>query len=209
MNPWWQDPGFVAVLVLTAVVVVGFVIGAARNRRLLADYLARLRGPLLKYADPASARRLGTSGYHIIVPKAKRPFRKIDVFIFAQPREFVFYWVANRVRGRGDRLYVHVTLQRAPRWEVHAGPEAQRPREPGGTPWEAYDVSPWPGPLYSTEEPNDKLREYLDEIARLVPRLYQVRIQRKAPHISLLLPLDDHLTPQTFGRLLDLLGRVP
>ncbi len=206
---WWRDPGFTTVLIVTAIVVAGFILGTVRNRRLLEEYLARLRGPILQHADKASARRLGTSGYHILVPKAKRPFRKLDVFIFVQPREFLFYWLFNLLRGRGDRIYLHVTLHRPPIQEVRAGPHVERPSLPERTDWQEASSSPWQGPLYTEGELTPSMRQFLYELAQHVPHVYQLAIRRKAPHISLIVPLRDLPDVQTVHRLLALLARVP
>ena len=206
---WWRDPGFTTVLIVTAIVVVGFIVGTVRNRRLLEEYLARLRGPLLQYADKASARRLGTSGYHILVPKAKRPFRKIDALLFVQPREFLFYWLVNRLRGRGDRLYLHVTLLRPPVQEVRAGAHAERPTQEEGTAWHRVATSPWRGPLYVHGEPSSAMTQFLEKLAHHVPHLYQLTLRRKAPHISLVIPLRDLPDVQAVEHLFALLAQIP
>lgn len=202
----WGSAGFQVVLAVTALVVIGFVIGTIRNRRLQEEYLARMRGPLLTYGEKATARRLGTSGYHIIVPKAKWPFRKMDVLIYLQPREFLFYWWLNLLLGRGDRLYLQVTLQRPPLQEVHVG--TPPPSQEGGA-WQRQESALWRGALYAKGPLTAEMAEFLQHLAAVVPRLTTLTLRHKAPHVTCTVPLAALPDVHTVDRFFEVLRSIP
>ncbi len=203
---WTDDPGFVAILLLTFALGLGFMFGALRNKRLLELYVQRLRPAFLAHAGKATARRLGTSGYHVSAPNAKKPFRAIEAMIFVQPREFTPYWLFNVLRGRGDRLFLHVTLRHPPAQRVLAGPGVRPPAQEDA--WQTHP-SPWPGTLYAVGDPTPEMEDFLHQVAALLPHLSQISIRAEAPHISLLVPMRDLDTPQKAREVLDLLARVP
>lgn len=208
--PMGNISGFEVVLAVTGVVVLGFVVGTIRNRRLLEEYLSRLRGPLLTYGEKASARRLGTSGYHIIVPKAKPPFRKIDAMIYVQPREFIFYWGLNWLRRRGDRLYLHVTLMRPPLQQVIAGRRVSVPPAPQPpNSWGRESLALWGKPVYARGSLAPEMAHFLSQLADAFPQVDMLHLRRKAPHITCEIPLSSLPDVHAMDRLFALMRKVP
>lgn len=202
----WGSAGFQLVLAVTVLVIVGFVIGTIRNRRLLEEYLARLRGPLLTYGEKATARRLGTSAYHIIVPKAKWPFHKMDVMVYLQPREFIFYWWLNMLRGRGDRVYLQLTLQRPPLQELRVG--SHPPSSEEGK-WQQQETDLWRAPLYVKGSLTPEMKEFLQRLAATVPQLTALTVRRKAPHVTCIVPLAALPDVHTVDRFFEVLRAIP
>ncbi len=205
---WTHDPGFVAVIALAVLLGLGFIYGTVRNRRLLELYLQALRPALLRHAGKASARRLGTSGYRIVTRNVKPPFRQIDALIYVQPREILPYWLFNLLRGRGDRVYLQIALQRAPRINLQAGPLGGRPADLPKVSWREIPDSPWRGVMYATGDLEPGLRRRLEELAALLPSLEHLSIRRAAPHVSLVFPARVLMSPETVEEVLRVVGRI-
>lgn len=181
---WTQDPGFMAILAMTFALGAGFIYGTIRNRHLQEHYLQAIRPAVLGYARHASARRLGTSGYHIIAPNARPPFKKIDVLIYLQPRELSLYWLFNRLRGRGDRTFIQIFLQKSPSVDVLAGLKVTPPSTETKQ-WKTAP-SPWGDTLYTTARLTNAQVERLRALAELLPDVQQMSIQHAGPHINII-----------------------
>ncbi len=181
---WTHDPGFMAILALTFAIGAGFIYGTIRNRRLQEHYLRALTPAILKVARHPSARRLGTSGYHVIATNARPPFKKIDVLIYLQPRELSVYWLFNVIRGRGDRVFMQIVLQRPPHVDVFAGPKVTPPATKTSS-WKQLP-SPWEGPLFATKNLTAAQEERLRALSQVLPEVEQMSIQHTSPHINLI-----------------------
>ncbi len=201
---WTQDPGFVAVIVLTMLLAAGFVYGAIRNRRLLELYLHALRPIILRHARKASARRLGTSGYRVIATDVRPPFRQIDALIYVQPREILPYWLFNRLRGRGDRVYLQVSLRRSPRLALQAGRLGRQSADISS--WQEIPSSPWPVPLYATSDLDADTRNRLEKLAALLPNLEHLSVRQTSPHVSLIFPAQTLTEPEKVATALRILA---
>lgn len=206
-NTWTHDPGFVAVIAVALVLAAGFIYGTVRNRRLLEEYLRALQPVILRYARKASARRLGTSGYRVITRDVKPPFRNIDVLIYVQPREILPYWLFNLARGRGDRVYLQVSLRRPPRLSLQTGRVEKEPEGISPTVWQEVTPSPLPGPLYVAGDLDAEALNRLEELAGLLPGLEHLSVRHTSPHVSLVVPARVLTFPERVEKALRLLAR--
>ncbi len=203
---WTHDPGFMAILALTFAIGAGFIYGTLRNRRLQEHYLQVITPAILSYARHPSARRLGTSGYHIIATNVRPPFKKIDVLIYLQPRELSVYWLFNLLRGRGDRVFIQMMLQRSPKVDVLAGPKVTPPSN-SNLSWKQFP-SPWEGPLFATKKLTAAQEDRLRALAQQMPDLEQLSIQHTSPHLNIITSANFLKSPKTAQNTFRALAQV-
>jgi hypothetical protein len=62
------------------------------------------------------------SGAHLVVAKARGPFRSMEVIYLLVSREILPLWIFNRLRGKRDELIIKASLKQVPVEEVEVAP---------------------------------------------------------------------------------------
>jgi len=112
-----------AVIALSILLVVWYVVGAWLNRRRALSILRWVREGVRGLGGQATMRWLGrTSGFQVSVKGAKRPFKKIEMMVLLEPREVLLLWLFNRLRGRRDMMSFKADLRTRPKAELEIVP---------------------------------------------------------------------------------------
>ena len=212
--------------ILTAAIVATFLgwyfIGAAINRRRIAEAARWVHRGLDIYRDPtpdrtkASIKWLSTNAFNIMLEGARPPFSGLVATVLLQSRDMVTVWLTDRLSGRRDLLLLRCEFQRQPIWGV----EIFRPRSVlAGDARRLATTEGWP------VEPSDQAdlltahgggkagelcRELLEALGDEHRRLVRLAVRRQAPHLTLALDLPDPAAsdPQETMRLAERLATI-
>lgn len=128
-----------AVVIVSAVTFVWWLIGSLLNRRRGAELVRAIRAELPKLGGNATIRWFGGSGFQIDVAKLDRGMARLQVVGLLEARDLPLVWFYKRFSGQRDRLVVQADFQRPPRRlgaeseaGLASGPEdSPRPLLPG------------------------------------------------------------------------------
>lgn len=109
------DIGQWIVIGLSAFLFVWYMLAGAANRKQGIAIFRWLRTGLSELGEVSSAEWIGASnmGARLAVKKAIKPFRRVEARYLLEPREFLPYWLINRLRGKRDEVSVRLTLRTA------------------------------------------------------------------------------------------------
>jgi hypothetical protein len=133
-----MNPGTLAVIVLSALLVVWYVTGHFYNRcrgRLLRGWLA---GQLDALGGERQEGWIGSpaTGARISVKHAAPPFRRLEITFLLANREIPFLWLLDRLRRRQDRIIIRGTLRSPRRGEVTVRPDGRTESQSQSWTWE-------------------------------------------------------------------------
>jgi hypothetical protein len=103
-------------------------VAAYVNRRRGVRTFQWLKPGVQSLGEIAEARWMGSSGSgaRLMVPKAKRPFQRLEVIFLLETRELLPLWLLNRLRGKRDTLIFRAQLRSNPAGEVEFLPRGDR-----------------------------------------------------------------------------------
>ncbi len=115
-----MDLGQTIVVYLGVALLLWYAGAAFYNRKLGVRVYRWLQPGLGSLGEITRAKWLGSSGSgaRLLVGKAARPFRQVEVAFLLETRELLPLWLLNRSRGRRDRLIVRADLRSAPAGEL-------------------------------------------------------------------------------------------
>lgn len=126
------------VIGLSFFLFVWYILIGALNRKQGIAIFRWLRNGLSELGYVSSAEWIGASnmGARLTVKKANTPFRRVEAHYLLEPREFLPYWLINRLRGKRDEVSVRLTLRiafqgkleivRSPSRDVKPRPEVEQ-----------------------------------------------------------------------------------
>jgi hypothetical protein len=188
------DTGQWIAISLSALLGAWYFVGAIINRRRGVATYHWLRAGLEQVGKISEAKWIGSSGSgaRLVVEKANKPFRRIEIVFLLESREIMPIWLFNRIRNKKDELIMQATLKQVPDQEVESALSGDRKlkgllSDPGNklNPFnvvsapEGFDIIRRGG---QDEERLGSLREFLKKYDDSV---FQVSLRRQVPHLIL------------------------
>jgi hypothetical protein len=200
------DIGQWIVIALSAFLFLWYFLAGSLNRKRGTAAYRWLRQGMETIGKISDAEWIGASnmGARLTVKKAKKPFRRVESHYLLEPREFLPYWLASRLKGKRDEVLISAVLRIVPKESL----EIQR--EAGKRPGQLADsgrIDPGFQLVGSELEDTqllDKVNNFLAEYGETVERIV---IQRNSPHLEIyarIKPLLDSPAESYFGILLTL-----
>ena len=178
------DLGQWIVIALSAFLFLWYFIANAMNRRRGTEIYRWLHRALEAVGEISGAEWIGAAnmGARLAVKRAKKPFRRVEAHYLLEPREFLPYWLVNRLKGKRDEVLIRMDLRVAPKGSL----EVQRKRPSRSDPPTASShIQPGYELVYSDlDDPGllDKINHFLVENGGTVKRMI---IQRNNPHLEI------------------------
>ncbi len=180
------------VILLSILLAAGFVWGLHANRRLVRQLYRQMEDALRAWGTIARVRWLGgaTSGLHVQVENCPAPWRRMEVILLLEPREFLPIWLwARWVRGQRDALLLRVVLRRNPStewewrvrtWQPLRGFPPPRAQE-GFAACSLAGFQGWCRPQVDAEA----LQHWSPLLTRYARHLRALSLRRQKPHLIL------------------------
>lgn len=187
---------------------VWFVIGGVINRRKGVATYQWLREALERIGQVTEARWIGSSGSgaRMVLGRAAKPFRRVEVVFLLESREIMPLWLVNRLRDKRDEMILKATLRSVPTYQIELAREGDRKLRSFLAHDESRAFSQVPGPdgfLLARKGHVD--HRQLEQLVALVdayrPAVRQISVQRSPPHLIVrldLLPLMERDSGATF-----------
>lgn len=178
------DVGQWIIIALSAFLFLWYFYANTANRKQGIATYRWLRQCLEIYGKVSSAEWIGASnmGARLMVEKATSPLRRVQAHYLLEPREFLPYWLASRLRGKRDRVVIQGELRIPPNGSLEIRRVAAR------------HASTLPGDerihrdfqiVHADTESTSMMasvEEYLASSGSIVERIV---IRRHAPHLEL------------------------
>jgi len=173
--------------------LVAWYFGASmfNRRRGMATYQWLRRG-LEQVGDKIEAQWLGSSstGAKLVIPRAEKPYRRLESTYLLETREILPYWILTHLRGRRDGLMIKVVLRKVPktglvverldlRNKTELEPQDQKQVSELVDAPEGFTIARY-GP--GDPESEQRLREFLSEAGEPIER---ISLQQKSPHLEI------------------------
>lgn len=204
-----------AVIGLSVLLVVWYIVGWQMNRRRGEHLLRWIVQGLRTMGDQITVSRLGTSGFQVNLGKGQAPFKRIEATILLQPRDILLLWIFDLLRGRSDHLVFKATLRAWPRGEVEVMKTGRLSRhmlkDLDEETWACEETArglliAWRG------EKGQRQGEAISHLIEgLGPRLLRLSLSKKDPHLLVSLSLaglNERSAPFLFSSLKDLAQAV-
>jgi hypothetical protein len=195
--------GIAAAFGLAALFIAWYFIGAAINRRRIADAARWVNRGLEAFKEggqgksSVSIKWLATNAFNILLEGARPPFRAVVATVLLQSRDMVTVWMIDRVTGRRDILLLRCDLRKLPIW----GLEVFRPRSIlSGDARQRAKQEDWPVELspdgtllvaHGGGKAGQLCASLLREIGNEGRCLIRLGISRRSPHLMLAIDLPD------------------
>ena len=178
------DVGQWIIVALSAFLFLWYFFANTANRKQGIATYRWLRQALEIYGKVSKAEWIGASnmGARLMVEKAASPLQRVQAHYLLEPREFLPYWLASRLRGKRDRVVIRVELRIPPRSSL----EIRRisARHASTLPGDERIHQDFQVVHADTESTNmmASVEAYLASRGSIVERIV---IQRQAPHLEL------------------------
>lgn len=180
------------VIGLSALLVVWYFGASMFNRRRGMATYQWLRRGLEQVGDKIEGQWLGSSGtgVKLTIPRAEKPFRKLQTIYVLETREILPYWILTHLSGKRDKLTITATLRKIPKSKLVVGRKNQRkntelvPENQKQT----YEQLPAPEEFVilrqGSADPDYEqgLREFLDQAGESIER---ISLGAKSPHLEI------------------------
>ena len=189
-----MDTGQWIAISLSALLGAWYFVGAIINRRRGVAIYHWLRAGLEQVGKISEAKWIGSSGSgaRLVVGKANRPFRRVEVVFLLESREIMPIWLFNRLRKKQDEMILKAALTQVPGQEVESAPSGDRKLKgllsAPDNKLNPFNVVPAPEGFDiirrggQDEEGLDSLRGFLKKYSDSV---FQVSLRRQVPHLIL------------------------
>lgn len=204
-----MDTGQWIAIGLSAVLGAWYVVGALINRRRGVATYQWLQKGLEQIGKISEAKWIGSSGSgaRLLVTRAARPFRRIEIIFLLESREIMPIWLFNRLRDKQDEMILKAVLRKPPAWELEAAPEGDRklkgylsnPGE-GRTPFEQVSAPEGFSVLARRRSTTDDLEALSRFLAKYPKAVVQFSLRKQPPHLILRLkvpPVRQSVTAET------------
>jgi len=188
------DTGQWIAIILSGLLGAWYVAGGIINRRRGVAIYQWLRAGLERVGKISEAKWIGSSGSgaRLVVGKANKPFRRVEVVFLLESREIMPIWLFNRLRKKRDEMIMKANLTQIPDQEVETGLSGARKlndllsdRGNKLNPFSEVSAPDGFGIIRRgmlDEERLDALREFLTKYRDAV---FQFSLRRQMPHLIL------------------------
>ncbi len=190
------DAGQWAVIVLSAVLILGYIVGYYRNRQRAEAIVRWLYQDLAAYGpvETGAPLRGMASGGRLIVKRAKGPFSRIEILYILEPRENLLFWLIGRLQKRRDMLVCFIDYRKRPGLRAEVGLRGDRSFKQVAEQLAGAEIRPLSGssPLqmaFPARQPAEATARVETLCGRLTPALVQLTLQDSKPHLQLRLLL--------------------
>lgn len=181
-----------AVIILSAVLLAGYIRGYFHNRQKAEKALNWLLEGLKEWGKVSPGTKLPglVTGGRLIVEPASAPMRKIEALYLLAPRENPLFWLFYRLQRKREELIVWVTYYAAPERELEVARRgdprfASRLKAADKTVLRLMDAPPGLQMAYEAQGEAavpDNLRSFIQAHAR---ELEQLSLRPNKPHLFL------------------------
>ena len=205
------------VIIAVAVFMGWFALGMIYNLRRGDAILKWMQAGLPLIGQRTTFRWLGTSVAEMAIPKAKRPFLRLETLLVLRPRDVFWMTILALFQGRDDVLIFRAHLSTPPRLDLElADPKTWSGRaalnQVASRGWESTDyhglrlMSP-KGLLNLAATTLDQLA---DPMQSLSPRYVRLSLRRTAPNLEIHLPFPNPraIDAKAYFQSLSELGRA-
>lgn len=180
------------VIGLSALLVVWYFGASMFNRRRGMATYQWLRRGLEQVGDKIEGQWLGSSGtgVKLAIPRAEKPFRKLQTMYVLETREILPYWILTHLSGKRDKLIITATLRKTQKTTLVVGRTDQRKNTElvPENQKQAYEQLQAPeGFIILRQGPADpeseqRLREFLNQAGAPIER---ISLGGKTPHLEI------------------------
>lgn len=116
------------VIVVCAVLILGYILGYYYNRERARQIFAWLRQGLSTLGQVTIGEKLPgmATGGRLEVNQAAAPLKRVEVVYLLAPRENLLFWIFHLLQGRGDELIVWINYQSKPEQSIEVARRGDR-----------------------------------------------------------------------------------
>ena len=184
-----NDPFTLFIVALASILIIGYLIGRAVNRRRARAISAWLEPGMRALGGTPLVQAVNRTAFRVKITQARAPFSVVTASVVLLSREVLPIWLWERVHRNSDIVFFHLTLQRSPRIGVEivnptcelgrrGKAQAEHLQWPLATTRGAYHLYCPEGNTFGPLM-NNLLTQVAD--ARYVP--HRVAIRAHAPHV--------------------------
>lgn len=109
-----------AVIIISAALILGYILGYYYNRQRAEKIYLWLRQGLSTLGEVTTGAKLPgmSTGGRLEVNQASAPFRRLEVVYLLSPRENLLFWFFHKLQGKSDELIIWITYQARPEQTV-------------------------------------------------------------------------------------------
>lgn len=180
------------VIGLSALLVIWYFGASMFNRRRGIATYQWLRRGLEQVGEKIEGQWLGSSGTgaKLTIPRADKPFRKLQTMYVLETREILPYWILTHLSGKRDKLTITATLRKTPQIKVVVGRTNQSKdtsliQEDQKQTYEQLQAPEdfailWQGP--ADPESEQRLMDFLNQTGAPIER---ISLGGKSPHLEI------------------------
>jgi len=121
---------FEAIVILAAIFIIVYIVGAFRNRQLLVKYSKIVKKQLQPKSEYVGFRPLGSSGLRVLSNMNKEvPLSRIETAISLMDRENIMHYPLALLTKEHDRVTIWATLRAKPTFSLEIYSKTGRPSE--------------------------------------------------------------------------------
>lgn len=187
-----MDTGVWVISILSAILLVWYVVAHAWNRRIGVSTSEWLRKGLSAFGSLKEVRRMGSlaSAGQLVVQQAVEPFRSLEVVFLLEPRENLPFWIFTHLDGRRDTIVVRANMKTAPVQEFEVARSGERgiKKIPADLQKKPYELIAGPKEFELARRGRrdkaavDRLLAFLDCYREAIGR---ISVQSKEPHLTI------------------------
>jgi hypothetical protein len=180
------------VIVISAILILGYIRGYYYNRQRAGQILAWLEEGLKTFGPVSSGEKLPgmATGGRLEVKRAAAPLKRVEAVYLLAPRENLLFWLFHLVQGRRDELNLWITYQSKPEQELEVARPHDRQLESRLKDMDKIPLSVSTGPndlLVASEQKKDgllpgKVQSFLERYGKQV---YRLALRGNKPHLFL------------------------
>lgn len=180
------------VIVISAILILGYIRGYYYNRQRAEQILAWLEEGLKTFGPVSSGAKLPgmATGGRLEVKRAAAPLKRVEAVYLLAPRENLLFWIFHLIQGRRDELILWITYQSKPEQDVEAARPRDRQLESRLKDMDKRPLAVSNGPhglLVASEQKKDgvlpgKVQSFLE---RYGAKVYRLALRGNKPHLFL------------------------
>ena len=116
------------VIIISAVLILGYILGYYYNRQRAEKVFLWLRQGLSTLGAVTTGAKLPgmSTGGRLEVNQASAPFRRVEVVYLLSPRENILFWFFHKLQGKSDEVIIWVTYNARPEQAVEVARKGNR-----------------------------------------------------------------------------------
>lgn len=189
-----DDPFTMSLVVIATILVIGYLIGRAVNKRRAQTISDWLEPGLRSLGSAPVVQAVNRTAFRVKVTQARNPFAVVTATVVLISRESLPTWLWELLHRRQDLLVFHLTLKRSPAIEVEIVDPATEMGRRGEAQardhsWASADADAAYRVYHSPSTLSSEARTLATGLAgeRFVPA--RVAVRRNAPHVLVNMPM--------------------